>query len=198
MKKIILIIIAILFCLIFFIFGIKNIKTGNNNINQDDVKDIFNMNEYEAEIEVTINSNKTENKYKIKQQYNKKENKSVQEIIEPENMKGIKITKQNNKITLENTQLNLSKIFEEYNGITQNDMDLENFLEDYNTNQKASTIEEKDGELIIETKSKNENKYVKNKTLYINQNTGNPVKMEIKDMNKKTTVYIVYNKVEKK
>ena len=194
--KIICIILAIFLILFFCLFGIKNKKSGNNIINQDNVKDIFNLKEYKAEIEVTVTSNKNENKYKIKQEYFKNENKSIQEIIEPEELKGIKIIKESNKITLENTDLTLNKIFDDYNGIPQNDMDLESFVKDFTQNNEKSNSQEKGEEIILETQSKNENKYLKYKTLTINKKTGIPTKMEVKDINKKTTVYIVYNKVE--
>ena len=197
MKKWLILSIVIFSILATFCFlGIKKNKSGNNNINQDNVKDIFNMKEYEAEIEVTIKSNKNENKYKIKQEY--KENKSSQEIIEPDHLKGVKITKQGNKITLQNTELNLNKIFEEYTGTAQNDMDLESFIKDFNQNAESSLVEEDGKEIRLQTISNNNNKYTKNKVLYIDKNTGKPIKMEVKDINKKTTIYIVYNKVELK
>ena len=174
----------------------KFLNFGNNNSSQDDVRDIFNMQGYDAEIEVTVISNKSENKYKIKQKYDKNTNESSQEIIEPESLQGITIKKENNKLILENTQLNLSKIFEEYNIMTQNDMDLEIFIKDFEENVEKSKISENDNEMVLETVSKNDNKYTKNKTLYIDRKTKTPTKMEIKDMNKKITVYIVYTKVE--
>ena len=150
MKKrtIIFIILAIFVFFILFIFKVKNNKIGNNNINQDSVKDIFNMQEYEAEIEVTVISNKNENKYKIRKQYTNKEDKSIQEVLEPENLKGVKIIKQGNKITLENTQLNLNKIFEECNNISENDMDLETFIKDFKENSKEGKLEENNEQII--------------------------------------------------
>lgn len=48
----------------------------------------------------------------------------------------------------------------------------------------------------MKTKSGSENKYIKNKTLYIDKETYKPTKLEIKDNNEKTTVYILYNEVE--
>ena len=48
----------------------------------------------------------------------------------------------------------------------------------------------------MKTKSGNENKYTKNKVLYIDKQTCNPTKLEIKDNNEKATVYILYNEVE--
>ena len=41
-----------------------------------------------------------------------------------------------------------------------------------------------------------ENKYTQNKELYIDKQTVKPIKMEIKDNSKNTTVYILYNEVE--
>ena len=189
-KKILIILFLLLFLLILFNF----LKNGNNKTNQDKVNNIFNMTEYEAEIDVTIKSNKNENKYIIKQSYNKKQNEIIQEIISPENLKGIKITQKEKTLTIENAELNLSKIFENYNPITQNDMDLETFIEDYKNNK--GIMQETDEEFIYKASSKSNNKYTKNKTLYINKSTETPTKMIIKDMNENTTVYIVYNKVE--
>ena len=39
-------------------------------------------------------------------------------------------------------------------------------------------------------------KYQKYKNLYIDIKTGNPTKLEVKDNNKDTVVYILYNKVK--
>ena len=196
MKKKIIISISILIALFLIILCVKFSNFGNNNINQDSVKDIFNMQEYEAEIEATITSNKNENKYKIKEQYTKSEEKATQEVLEPEDLKGVKIIKQGAKITLENTQLNLSKIFEECNGIVESDMNLLTFIKNYKENTQQSSMEEKNKEIILKTKSNSNNKHLENKVLYIDKTTGKPTKMEIKDTNKKTIVYIVYNKVE--
>ena len=196
MKKKIIISISILIALFLIILCVKFSNFGNNNINQDSVKDIFNMQEYEAEIEATITSNKNENKYKIKEQYTKSEEKATQEVLEPEDLKGVKIIKQGAKITLENTQLNLSKIFEECNGIVESDMNLLTFIKNYKENTQQSSMEEKNKEIILKTKSNSNNKHLESKVLYIDKTTGKPTKMEIKDTNKKTIVYIVYNKVE--
>ena len=82
-------------------------KIGNNSSSQDVVNYILNINSYEAEINVEINSNKNNNKYKIKQKY---ENSGIitQEIIEPNNINGVRITKENDNLRIENTDLNLN------------------------------------------------------------------------------------------
>ena len=52
-----------------------------------------------------VHSNKNINKYIIKQNYIDKENNS-QEVLEPSNIQGVVIQKENSKLTLKNTKLN--------------------------------------------------------------------------------------------
>ena len=74
---------------------------------------------------------KNSNKYKLKQKYINSQN-NEQEVLEPSNIQGVKIIKENNTLKIENTQLSLTKIIENYQEITQNNMDLANFIENYN------------------------------------------------------------------
>ena len=73
-------------------------------------------------------------------------------------------------------------------------MDLITFIEEFKK-EESQKYEEKNNEIIIEVEN-NDNKYIKYKTLYIDKNTGNPTKMEIKDDNKKVVVYILYKEVK--
>ena len=200
-KKKIFLIILILIILgvsIFLIFfnnkGAKNMKIGNNSSSQDIVNYILNISSYEAEINVEINSNKNNNKYKIKQKY---ENSGIitQEIIEPNNIEGVRITKENDNLKIENTDLNLNIILEKYNYLSDNILDLDSFIENYKNNNE-SKFSEKNDELILETVDNSNNKNPKHKKLYIDRKTANPTKMEIKDTNKNSTIYIIYNEVK--
>ena len=191
----ILIILAILIFLIFFNKNeAKNLKIGNNSSNQEIVDYILNISSYEATVEVEVQSNKNNNKYIIKQQYVSPDT-STQEVLEPENIKGVKIIKNQNQLKLENTKLNLSKVFENYEYMTDNCLDLNTFIEEYKT-FKESKYEEKDNQIIMSTQSQQNNIYIKDKKLYIDKETRNPTKMEIKDNSKNTTVYILYNEVK--
>ena len=197
-KKIILfvfiitILIGILsFSLIFKNNMAKNKKIGNNTTSQEIVEYILNMKSYEAVVEVEIQSNKNENKYKIKQTYNGEENNN-QEILEPSNIAGVRIVKEGNTLKLENTELNLTTVIENYEGITDNNLDLSSFIKDYKED-KSSSWEEKNNSIIMRTKSPNKTKG--EKFLYISKETGKPEKMEIQDNNKKTVIYIQYNEV---
>ena len=197
-KKIfIFITILILFIIIIMFFFINKGKTkkiGNNSSSQEIVDYILNISSYELTLNVEINSNKNSNKYILKQQYISPD-VSTQEVLEPSNIQGIKIIKEGNNLKLVNTKLNISTVLENYDYIADNALDLNCFIEDYKSNEE-SEFEEKDNEIIMKTKSNNENKYTKNKVLYIDKNTGNPTRMEITDINKSTTVNILYKEVK--
>ena len=196
-----IIIIAIIILIIIFIISkifiknpIKNTKIGNNSSSQEVVEYFLNISSYEATIDMTVYSNKNENRYKIKQSY-QGENNNCQEILEPSNIAGIKIIREENKLTLQNSKLNLSNILENYQYITDNCIDLITFIKDYKNDQTA-TIKEENETIILETTSQTQNKYTKFKTLKIDKKTGNPLQMEIKADNQKTTIYILYNEVK--
>lgn len=127
-SKLILVIICILIIISIFIFALNNnkkVESGNNDNNQ-----ILNMNSYKAQIELTIISNKNTNKYKIIQEY-KKDEYCIQEIMEPENIRGVKIEYSNNTLTLKNTSLNLTNVYENYKYIAENNLFLDKFIEDF-------------------------------------------------------------------
>lgn len=194
-KKIVLICFFTILILIVFLFCyycmVKKMKIGNNKSSQEMVEDILNIKSYEAEIEVNIKSNKNQNKYLIRQKYNG-ENDNYQEVIEPSNIRGVRIVKTNKELKIENTNLNLVSIFENYEYLSENHLDLNNFISDYKQ-YNNSRYKEKQEEIIMETLSKNNLKI--KKSLYINKKTEKPIKLEIDDTNKKTSVYILYREV---
>lgn len=201
MKKkiwIALLMIIIIACLSYFIFFIKNtskvLKNGNNMSSQEIVNYILNISSYKANITVNINSNKNSNKYILNQEYISP-NTNKQEVIEPENIAGVRITRDENGLTVENTRLDLSNIYENYEYIADNCLDLSTFIKDYSNSNKSS-CEEKDNQIVMKTESANENNYTKNKILYIDKEKLKPIKLEIKDNNQKTTINILYNEIE--
>lgn len=199
-KIIIISIISILLIILAIIFiknnnkTAKNLKIGNNSTSQEIVDYILNINSYQTEIEVEVKSNKNTNKYKIKQTYINKEN-NTQEVIEPTNIQGVKIIKEGNNLKLENSRLSLTKIIENYKEITQNNLDLNCFIENYKNNSK-SEFKEENNQIIMETTAINENNYQKYEKLYVSKQDGKPIKMEIKDTNQNIIIYIIYNEIE--
>ena len=192
----ILIIIAII-TVIFFIKNnnktAKNFKIGNNSTSQEIINYILNISSYETEISVEVKSNKNSNKYKIKQAYIEN-SKNEQEVIEPSNIQGVKIIKEGTNLKIENSKLSLTKIIENYSEITENNLDLKSFIENYKNNPN-SKFKEENNQIIMETTAKSENNYQKYKTLYISKETGKPIKMEIKDTNQNIIIYIIYNEI---
>ena len=171
----------------------KNLKIGNNSSSQEIVNYILNISSYETQIEVEVKSNKNSNKYKMKQTYIDNQN-NTQEVLEPSNIQGVKIIKENKTLKIENTQLSLTKIIENYQEITQNNMDLANFIENYKNNAN-SKFKEENNQIIMETTAKTENNYQKYEKLYVSKENGKPIKMEIKDTNQNIIIYIIYNEI---
>ena len=167
---------------------------GNNNTSQDVVEKLINMTSYEADIEISIYSNKNTNKYKIHQTYESPD-KNSQEVLEPSNIQGVKIVKEGNKLTLQNSKLNLTSIIENYQSLGDNSLDLNTFISDYHQDEKAS-IEEQGENIILKTEIQNNNPNIKYKILTIDKKTGKPINLEIKGTNQKNTIYILYNEVK--
>lgn len=189
--------ILIFICVVIFAKNVyKKSSFGNTNIGnskEEVLNNILNINSYTARVEVSITSNKNENKYVLSQEYTAP-NMAKQTVIEPSNIEGLTICNDGNKLTINNTELNLSKIYENYNYITDNHLFLNTFIEDYK-NCDESKVEENENEIILKTFIKNNNKYMVNKSLYIDKQSKNISKMKIEDLNQNVIVYIVYNEI---
>ena len=192
-KKIVLIIFfAIIFLSIFFlILNYKNRNNRNNIIKSADrIKEyILNISSYRLEAEVIVNSNKNQNKYLIKQEYNKEKNFFKQEIIEPVNIKGVTTIYDGSNLKVENTNLNLSNLYENYPLINSNNLWFSSFIADLK--EKECYINEEEEEINIEVKSEKNNKILK-----LNKNTLKPTKLVIEDSSKNISVYIEYKEIE--
>ena len=116
-------------------------------------------------------------------------------MIEPENIAGVKISLKDKSLKIENTNLSLSQMFENYQGLEDNSLDLISFIEDYKTNEK-SIFEENENEVILKTKNHSKNRYNQNKVLYINKENKLPTKLIVEDDNNNTTINIKYNNIE--
>lgn len=191
--KLLLIIFLIVFILIFFIqITYKTIQTGNN-INKstnDLIEDILNISSYEAKVEVTINSNKTTNKYELEQYY-MSPNFSKQIVKSPDSIESLEIIYNGNNLEVRNTNLGLSKIYENYMYLNENMLWFNCFIDI--CKKQGYIIEEEDAQMILVTKIE---KYNGEGKLYINKNTSKPDKIEILDNSNQTKIYIEYKEIE--
>ena len=135
MKKskliIFLIIVILIVSILFLVFSKKTVKVfknGNTKTSQEIVDYILNISSYNLKVTVEVISNKNNNKYILNQEYTEP-NISKQEVIEPSNIAGIKIIKDGSNLKLENSKLNLNSIFENYNYLGDNCLDLICFIE---------------------------------------------------------------------
>ena len=189
-----IILILILGGVFFYKNNVKNSKIGNNKNSQEIVDNFLNLSSYEVQVTVNVTSNKNSNKYILKQTFNSP-NISTQEVIEPSNIAGVRIENNGTNVKIENTNLKLSTLLENYNYLGNNCLDLSSFIEDYKKNED-SIFEENDEEIILKTNSNADNNYIQEKTLHISKQTYNPTEMEIKDNKQNTTIYILYNEVK--
>ena len=200
-KKKIIIAVIIVIVIIIAIISVKFSKStykisniGNNtDINLDDVdKYIYSINSYEAKIEVEVNSNKNSNKYIIKQTH--MPNEDIQEIIEPNNINGIKMIYKDNKLEIKNAKLNITKMCDNYPYIVSNNLWLNSFIEEYKISN-SKKVDEENNEIIITITCERNVQNVKYKKLYIDKNNGKPSKMLLLDNSKNTIIYILYNEI---
>ena len=198
---VLLILIAILvISVILYFFYKNNYKTINlgNNISKSEKsieEYILNISSYEANITIEVKSNKNSNQYVAKQQF-VQPNIFKQEIIQPDNIQGLTTTYDGTCLKIENTDLNLTKIYEQYQYISENSLCLNEFIEEYKNNDMKK-YEEKENQVIMEIKKQNsKNEYIVTKKLYIDKSTKKPIKMEIQDINQNVLVYILYNEIK--
>ncbi len=195
---IVALIISILIILIFFLKNANKKSNFGNNLNNKTLAEIeeyiLNISSYEAEISVEVQSNKNQTKYLLKQSY-VSPNIEKQVVKEPSNIEGLETIYDGNKLTINNSKLSLTTIYENYEYLTDNFLWLNSFIEDYQ-NSLQKNIYEENNQVIMEVKLKSQNPYVSSKKLVINKQTGNIEKLIVQDKNQKNLVYILYNEIK--
>lgn len=198
MKKRYIIILICIFFIIFLIFYYKNFLNGNNIFKKSDeeiIENILKANlNYKTEAEVTIYSNKNENTYTINQE--ETEEHSFLEVTSKGNISGLVLEYQENRLILKNTELDLEKIFENYNELSSNYLFLRTFVQDYLVSEEKSINQEDEETIIVKVTVLDSNKYIKYKELYIDRRTGFPKKLIIKNSDKQIKVCIIYTNIE--
>lgn len=193
----IIIIITIILCTILIIKNFmktdyKKEESGNNKNIKEIEEYMLNINSYKAKIKVTVKSNKNVNFYELEQEVTVNQTKQI--ATSPEDLKGIEITYENGTLQIKDTQYNLSKIYNNYPYIADNDLFLTSFIEEYRQ-AKNKEIKEENNKIKMSFKSE-ESKYDNNKILYINKSTLKAENLKIFDINNDCKVDIVYNEIE--
>ena len=190
--------ISILFIIILIIF-LKNIIKNKKSVNTINIQSkekveeyIFNINEYEAKLDVIVFSNKNENLYEIKQVVEKKH--FYQEILNNQR-NNLVIEHLDNKVIIKNNSLKLEKVYENYECMLENTLYLNTFIDEYKKSEEKEITEDNDYYIVKIKLSDNKNKYVLYKNLYIGKKDSKPKKMEIEDRNKNRTIYILYKEI---
>ncbi|MFG6319737.1 MAG: hypothetical protein K1W33_07805 [Clostridia bacterium] len=189
MKKMYIILFFVIILLIIFAFCYYNTSIFGNNIiikNENKIVDyvLNNINEYEAEIEVTVKSNKTTNIYKMKQNVSK--DYSSIEVLSKGKINGLKIEMKDRNLKIQNTELKLDKIYENYESLTNNTLFLNTFIKKFK--ESNSTTYMKENNIVFEVPNFGK--------LYVDMQTSKPIKLEIKDNTKKTNICINYISIE--
>ena len=95
---------------------------------------------------------------------------------------------------IENSNLNLKKIYNNYPYIESNILWLNSFIEEYR-NSEQRNITEKNEEIVMQIKRKNDKK-IAIEELILDKKTLKPTKLSIMDNSKNVIVYILYNEIE--
>lgn len=199
-KKVIFIICTVVIIIIIGFFiknNYKKFKIGNNESNKS-VKEveeyILNINSYKATLDITVESNKNKNKYVLKQEYSSN-NIEKQTVVKPENIEGTELIYKDGNLEINNSKLNLSKIYNNYPFLSDNVLWLNSFLDNYRQfNDNTRIYEEK--EYVIMEINKKSNNYFCVRKLYLEKGTGKPRKMVVQDNNKNDIIYILYTDID--
>ena len=183
MKKKYIILFFVIILLIIFAICYYNTSNFGNNIsvnNENKVVDyILNINDYEAEIEVTVESNKTTNIYELKQCVSG--DSSSLEVLSKGKIGGLKIEFKDKTLKVQNTELKLDKIYENYEPLVDNLLFLNTFKESDSTTYMEGNF------IVFEIP--------RVAKLYVDMKDSKPTKLEIKDNTKKTNICINYNSI---
>ena len=140
-----------------------------NKSEEEIIECILNIKSYKAKLEIEVETNKNKNKYVVTQSLDKN-NVSIQEVLEPSNVAGVRTEYDGTNLKIINNQLGLSTTFENYTYVVENKLWLNSFIEDYKK-YKSSKVTSKENEIILEVKDEEGNKYSIYKKLYIDKKT---------------------------
>ncbi|NLY44147.1 MAG: outer membrane lipoprotein carrier protein LolA [Clostridiaceae bacterium] len=154
---------------------------------------------YQCIAEVTVTSNKTTKVYTMKQHYKAPDCYRV-EILSPEEIKGLVTVYADNNVTTVHPEIEGKFTLLDYSPVHESYIFLPNFFEAYYKSEQTSvtTINEEDDSryTILKADIPGNNLYRFSQSIWIDNQSLLPVKMEIYDISNKPTVSVLFYDVE--
>lgn len=170
-----------------FTVGCTNKEYTSDELYEDFKDQISKVSSYTCIAKVEAIGNKENTTYIFKHTYKKPDYYKL-EVKSPKNLKGKTIEYKNNKIIINNPNINDTVEFKNINNDARY-LFIGDFINNYR-NDENTKLELTENELKIEVKIPGNNKYFNKQILYVNNNTKTPDKMEIVD-NKENPRFIV-------
>lgn len=177
-------------------FLLVGCSKGNSSEDYATIQDKFvNMEAYSSNADVTFYSNKGENTYKIKQQA-KNDGRYYIETIEPDNLKGNIIIFDGNMLWQYNPNLDSKLYVGDKDKMARKEICLFTFLENHLKSKdialETANIDENIYS-VLEAKIPGGNKYFDTEKLWINNETKQPEKLVIYDVEGKERILVKYD-----
>ncbi|MDK2800136.1 MAG: hypothetical protein PWP27_1944 [Clostridiales bacterium] len=153
---------------------------------------------YQCEMTMTITSNKTTKQYKLKQYY-KSPDKYKMKIIEPKELQGLITIYSNNTVTTIQPEIQGKFSLLNFNPIGESYIFLPDFFEAYFKSEQTSvtTMGNKESRYtVLKADIPGSNIYRFSQSLWINNTTFLPSKMEVYDIKKKPVISIIFDLIE--
>ena len=170
-----------------FTVGCTNKEYTADELYEDFKDQISKVSSYTCIAKVEAIGNKENTTYIFKHTYKKPDYYKL-EVKSPKNLKGKTIEYKNNKIIINNPNINDTVEFKNINNDARY-LFIGDFINNYRKDENTK-LELTENELKIEVKIPGNNKYFNKQILYVNNKTKTPDKMEIVD-NKENPRFIV-------
>ena len=172
-----------------FTVGCTNKEYTADELYEDFKDQISKVSSYTCIAKVEAIGNKENTTYIFKHNY-KKPHYYKLEVISPKNLKGKTIEYKNNKIIINNPNINDTVEFKNINNDARY-LFIGDFINNYRKDENTK-LELTENELKIEVKIPGNNKYFNKQILYVNNKTKTPDKMEIVDNEENPRFIVTY------
>ena len=172
-----------------FTVGCTNKEYTSDELYEDFKDQISKVSSYTCIAKVEAIGNKENTTYIFKHTYKKPDYYKL-EVKSPKNLKGKTIEYKNNKIIINNPNINDTVEFKNINNDARY-LFIGDFINNYRKDENTK-LELTENELKIEVKIPGNNKYFNKQILYVNNKTKTPDKMEIVDNEENPRFIVTY------